>query len=408
MASIPRAEFARGLRRLSAREAASLVADLWAARGWETDRRGTTVVATRDDGTPTRRFRVLGEPLPLTAVLARSERADAVVARGPVSSWLARVAGGRVRGGPRAEPLVLGGDDLYERLVYAAGEDAREAILARYFEDGRAGRFAAPAADAVALAAGGVAAARAALGGTPGLLGGSTGRRAGVAGVALSLLVVAVVAGVLNPAGGLAPAVGGGVATPAPTPSPAAGFDTPAATATARLVPAACPSPPESAAPSQLRPPVIETASVRGLEGWTLEASLNITDFDLQDQRAGVVPEERWTGTYASPAGEGYRVVIDRWETPDRAVEAMDFVAEGDARMAWGRYTVVVNGHGENASIPAVRAVLLAVSAPGDGGLGRACVGELAEFDLDGVSPPQEAVTTTTTTTTPTPGGGGH
>lgn len=122
MAPIPPAEFRRSLASLDGPAFATFVADLWARTGWDTERSGQLVVATRDGETrrllvlPPRRFsRLRSAPTPREGI-------DAVL-----TARLDPDPGSLPSGTPDVEIVDAG--DLRERALYALPASTADAVL---------------------------------------------------------------------------------------------------------------------------------------------------------------------------------------------------------------------------------------------------------------------------------------
>jgi len=152
-------------------------------------------------------------------------------------------------------------------------------------------------------------------------------------------------------------------------------------------VPAVCPAPSADAHPAAIRPGVVDTASTSGLEGWVIEFEWNLTDFDPNDESNRVSPEVRHLAVYEAPSGRQYRLVIDRWESAERAANRTTEVGKRSERapLVWGPYSIVVEPYATDAPgrIAAdVRALFENVQTPGGLTLGDRCVDALAGRDL--------------------------
>lgn len=358
-----RKDFRRTVRALPREDLHRLVAAVWAARGWETSRGRGHVVARRGDERV--RIRVVADLGTLTRLLRQpSSATDIVVVRGRLMTRLVEVL---VGGGPDDDHAVeiLDGHDLFELITFAIAEDDRASIEGEILS--RRGRM---TTNTVFGRAADLAAQRTRL--TRGAL------------IVLGILVLVVSAG---PAGPLLledPSVG----TPAMVPT-ATAISTPGTPPLPTVAhvshPEACPPPPASVHPATLAPSVLDSASSSGLDGWELLITQTISEwqFDPNDQRAHVVPEERHIAIYAAAPDEQYRLVLDRWPTSNRTEQALAD-NRADLAIAWGRYVLAVHGETTEEAASEARAMTLlaGVSSPGGPQLGLRCVTALAAHQI--------------------------
>lgn len=168
--------------------------------------------------------------------------------------------------------------------------------------------------------------------------------------------------------------------------TPVSQAGTPAATTPTRIaIPASCPTPPVASHPASLRPAVRTGATSGGLDGWEYLLSQNTSywEFDPNDQRADVVPEERHIAVYRGPGGVHYRFIADRWPTGAKASQKRGINTEGIA-IRWGRYVLTVDAtNATDFSIPDAHELLTAVPSPDGPQLGEQCVAALADQATD-------------------------
>lgn len=167
-----------------------------------------------------------------------------------------------------------------------------------------------------------------------------------------------------------------GMVTPVETPTPSHQL-----TPSNMQLPETCSPPPLLSHPAMLRPAVRSGASSGGLDGWELVATQNISryEFDPNDQRADVVPEERHIAFYRVATGSAFRFVADRWETDERARTA-EKKRRNDFSIVWGRYVLSVEqGNVSQTTKARSRELLAAVSGPNGPQLGEVCVADLIE-----------------------------
>jgi hypothetical protein len=375
--TLPRAAFEHGVRRLGGSEARGFVADLFEARGYRTSVEGRVVTATDGSGESTRLL-VVDDVRSLPSA-ARHPGVDVVlVTDGRLEAAAGSLAARAASRGSRNDPAaVLGPGMLYEWFAYAVGAEVRSVLIEEYLDATGAtalGRGRTALVGAVGTAVGRVAR----LGG----LRSPSRRTGGVVLVALLALAVAVAAGPAAPLAVVGPGTTGGAGpTPPATAIPVTATPAPATTEAGAGLPEACPPPPLGVHPASLRPGVIRTASAGGLEGWRLLATQNISEsqFDPNDQRADAVPEIRHIAVYDTSASLRLRLVLDRWESVDRAERA---IAEGGAwtlGLRWGTYTAGVEWNtGDTGGEASARELLAAVTTAEGVRLGGTCVSALA------------------------------
>jgi hypothetical protein len=382
--TLPRAAFARAVRRLDGDDARGLVADLLEARGYRTTVDGDVVTATRDTAGegrtgPSTRVRVVGGFR--AAATAPADGADVVlVTGGPIARTLGSFGlRSRAREGP-AGPTRPGVDTLYEWFAFAVDGGTRATLEERYLDR----------TDPSALERGWLAAVRAA---------DATERRLDrlstpswrVAGVVLVVLLALVAGTAAGPGGLLASPGASGPTTPAdgaastrtPRVTAVPTTATPVATATAAgpPLPDACPPAPTGTHPASLRPAVRQTATAGGLDGWRILVDQNVTKyaFDPNDQQADVVPELRHIAVFERPGGAQFRLGIDRWASPNDAARSIARGGPWGLGVLWGSYTAWVEwGSSEAGGITAARQLLASVTTPEGVRLGGACVSALA------------------------------
>lgn len=373
--TLSRAAFERGVRRLDGPAARTFVSDLLDDRGYRTTVEGRVVTAT-SDGRGSMRLLVVADGTSLTTVLGAPSVDAVLVTGGPVTAAAASVA---VRAaGEEGRAALLGAETLYEWFAYAVDEAARTTLVDRYFDATDStvrGRAMAAVVDALAH--------------TMRLLGrGQAPSRRSAVVVTLVGLLAVVAAATAGPLGSFGPTAtthsvtgeGGAGEPPGITAIPATAASTPAVVESGATVPDACPRPPVGAHPASLRPGVIETASVGGLEGWRVLLTQNLSeyDFDPNDQRARIAPERRHVAVFETAGGARVRLGIDRWESTTRAAAAVARGGPWGLVVPWGPYVAWVEWRprGE-AGEPAARQLLAAVRTPGGVGLGAGCVSAL-------------------------------
>lgn len=349
---VPEATFVRWCRRLDRAEFVRFLADLWAARGYETAVLGDGRISASRDGTteyllpvPTRRVRSPTAP-------DADGPVDVVVTNGRADDAVRRAAATR-----DARPVDA--SDLHRMALYAVDRETLESLTREHFDASPyvRDRWAVLENAPVTTVA-----------------------------VALLLLLSTVVAGKSV------------VSMPGPPESPPERETTTRATGVpmyergesgpeTAAVPAACPAPPpDGVAPERLRPAVRDAATASGLEGWTVERAVTVTTFrGPSAQETQYAPEERHAVLYQSPKGPRYRLQIDRWSAGDVAEYTAGQQAPHYVRyLRWGRYTFAVAAYGlegDRIDDSWVRAgskrLLEEVRAPEGGKLGHECVGEL-------------------------------
>lgn len=372
--TLSRAAFERGVRRLDGPAARGFVSDLLGARGYGTTVEGQVVTATSDTK-GSMRLLVVADGRSLVTV-GRARSFDTVlVTGGPTAAAVGSVA---VRAAGRDDrPAVLGAGTLYEWFTYAVDPEVRAALADRYLDataPTALGRVLAAVADS--------------LPGEVAWLGRGqvpSGRTAVV--VVLVALLAVVAAATAGPLGAFGPtatphAVTGDDddgETAGITAVPATVTRTPTTMESGGPVPDACPQPPVDAHPASLRPGVIQTASTSGLEGWRVLVTQNLSEyeFDPNDQRARVVPEQQHVVVFETPDRATVRLGIDRWDSPARAEAAVARGGPWELGVPWGAYVLWAESHADRSEWM-VRQVLAAVETPGGTRLGGACVSALA------------------------------
>lgn len=353
MATESRERFVRALRSLSRPSFSAFVAALWAARGHETSVDESGGVAIDREGRTLRVVAGVRGWHVLLVLLVRPDAVDAVVTRG-------RLAGAAVElvAGGRPGVAHLDAADLYERFRYGVGDAERVRLWTAHLRAGAENPGATVRFDD---------ALRRTVSPVP-------------ASVAAAVLLVLVAGAAVGP---LVESSSDDVASPelddgARSPSTS---ETPTPTSTPESdVPSVCPPPPTDAHPAALHPGVIGTASVSGLEGWTILLEQNLTDFDPNDESSQTVPEIRHIVVYQTPGDRQYRLVLDRWASAERMVDR----SRGSERapLVWGAYSVAVEPYAVDESdlvASDVRKLLANVQTPGGVRLGYACVDALAE-----------------------------
>jgi hypothetical protein len=365
-------KFGRRVRGLDPETLTQFVADLYAARGFETTVTGEgCFVATRprDGDEEARTVRVArsipSEPDSECAIVAR--RVDVESAAGTEVRDL------------RA---------LYRMALYAVEREQLRAISIEYFdEDWKGGQGRAEDRH-----------------GDRGRDGNGAGRRAAEwvesvwpsvetpvnppAALFAVLIAVAVVAVLVATMGGSGESTTGpGIertVTPAPVPTQQQ------ATSTDALGPAGsdiCPAPPAEGHLVSLRPVPVQAALSTGLESWELQLSVNSSVFyGPSPLEIRWEPERRHKSTYRMPDGEDIVLTVDQWNgsaTAERAGRAL--AIEYGLSVVWGQYTFTVtyNSATTNASVErrtaraTSRLLLSQVTAPDGGKLGQECLDTL-------------------------------
>ncbi|MDX1747977.1 MAG: hypothetical protein R3324_18755, partial [Halobacteriales archaeon] len=107
-----------------------------------------------------------------------------------------------------------------------------------------------------------------------------------------------------------------------------------------------------------------------------------IGGFDPASETVRVLPQSRWVGTYRSPGGHHYRVMIDRWRTPPEARRSyLGLDGDGHAAIVWGAYVVRVDAFDDDGGLlpgamgnDDARMLVSAVAVPGENrSLGNQC-----------------------------------
>lgn len=365
------------LRSLDGPAFVDFVAALWTARGWRTIAEAPDhFEATDDAGRESSTLRVLGTGAATASFLARPNTTDVVVTRGPAGRAAVRIVR-LFRPGVRFEHLEA--SDLYERFAYAIDDADRRRLRERHLRAGTEHPTLGARISHGTERVRGVVQSRSRRTVVP-------SRTLAVVAVVLLVLVGATTAVLVGPQfdGGspsrLGEDVDGGggaptwarTATATPTSTPA-GVD----------LPAACPPPPTDAHPIRIRPGVVRTASTSGLEGWQVVLDGNLTDFDPNDERRSVFPTVRHFVVYESPSGRQYRLVVDRWRSPDRAMAQVQpgEKSGADAVLVWGSYVVTARAYADDAPDLArsdVRQLLANLQQPSGVRLGYQCADALS------------------------------
>ncbi|QLG27300.1 hypothetical protein HUG10_06950 [Halorarum halophilum] len=376
MTSDAKRRFVLALRSLDGPAFVDFVAALWTARGWRTiveapDRFEATDEAGRESST----LRVVGTGAATASFLARPNATDVVVTRGPVG----RAAVHAVR---LFRPDVgfehVDASDLYERFAYAIGDADRRRLRERHLRAGAEHPTLGARISHGTERARGIPQSRRVR---------TTLSSRTLAAVAVLLLVVV---GATTPllvgpqfdrgsTSRIGDDVDGGGGAPTWTRT---GTTTPTPIPAALDLPSACPPPPADAHPVLIRPGVVRTASTSGLEGWQVVLDGNLTDFDPNDERRSVFPPVRHFIVYESPSGRQYRLSVDRWRSPDRAMAQVQpgEKSGADAVLVWGSYVVTARASADDAPDLArsdVRQLLANLQQPSGVRLGYQCADAL-------------------------------
>lgn len=377
MTSDAKGRFVRGLRSLDRHEFVVFVAALWAARGWDarTDRSAVGVdVDVRREGRRSQSIRVVAGRSAWLAIAHLSvwpADVDIVVTRGRLAAIAVdSIENHRSRATFEHAPAGV----LYARFRYGIADAEQDRLCEEHLDtDFENSSTAIRLGDALDRTTGAV----------------PTNALLAAAFVAVAIVALVVTGAVSGPFAALPsnePPSVADTGTTGATVSPAdvrTSEPTPRET-TRAAVPAACPPPPTDVHPAAIRPGVVRTASTSGLEGWVIEFDGNLTDFDPNDESNRIAPEVRHLVVYETPSGRQYRLVIDRWQSAERAADRATRVESGSERapLVWGSYSIVVESYAADAPerTAADIGVLLAnVQTPDGITIGSRCVDALAE-----------------------------
>jgi len=354
-------EFVRRLDGLDPDRLTQFVADLYAARGFETVVTDTDRFAARprDDADTV----WVGRSLPDAPVAA-----DVVVVAHPTD--VETLADGT---------NVVDARALHRMALYAIADEQFAALSADYF-DGVAGNR---GRDPGRVDDGGRRRLR--VPSPPPAVGVIVDRLSVrlLAALAASLLVVVAAAAVGLDGG---PVAGDGRETTV-TPVSLGTVDRgPAAPTPTRGLPV-CPPPPRDARPASLRPVPVQAAVSTGLESWEHVLSVNATAFyGPSPLSIPWSPAVRHESTYLTPEGVRVVLTVDRWNDSSTAAQAgRALAAEYGLAAVWGEYTLAVThfASGGNASVEPLRRratsllLMSEVVTPDGVKLGRRCLDEV-------------------------------
>lgn len=352
-------EFGRRVRGLDPETLTRFVADLYAARGFETTvTGGDRFVATRPRD---------GDEETLTVRVARSLPSD------PASEHV--VVARRADVGSVGDTEVIDVRSLHRMALYAVDRERLRALSAEYFDEDWSGGRREDGNGAGRRVFGWVGSAGPSM---ETLANPPTALLA----VLLAVSVVIVLAAATGGSGG--PTTEPGIdrtVTPVPVSTQQQG------TSTDALGPAqadVCPAPPADVHPASFRPVPVDAALSTGLESWEVQLRVNVSTFFAPTElQIRWMPERRHESTYRTPEGEDIVLTIDQWNSSVAAEKASRALAvEYGMAVAWGQYTFAVtyNSAPANTSVERQTAratsllLLSEVSTPEGVKLGRECL----------------------------------